>query len=75
METAQEVDVAAGSPGTGKGANFRIAGQTGPKWRGLKPLVTLGAGELWAEKRKAPMYEGGTHDLEIGSFDRGALEW
>jgi len=25
METAQEVDVAPGSPGTGKGANFRCA--------------------------------------------------
>lgn len=70
MEIAQEVDVALGNLRMGKG----IARKIGPKWRGLKPLVTLGAGEPRAEKQKAPTYKGGTHDLETGGFDWGTLE-
>ena len=37
--------------------------QIGPKWKGLKHSVTLGVGDLRAEKQKALMDKGGTRTL------------
>ena len=34
----------------------------------LKHSATLGARGPWAEKRKAPSYEGGNHNLETGGL-------
>ena len=39
----------------------------------LKHSVTFGARGPWAEKRKAPSYEGGTHNLETGDLIEAPL--
>ena len=39
----------------------------------LKHSVTLGARGPWAEKRKAPSYEGGTHNLETSGLIEAPL--
>ena len=73
METAQEVDVALGAPEWEKELIFDVH-TNAHRWAnmveivGLKHSVTLGTRGPWAENRKVPSYEGGTHNLETGSL-------
>jgi len=66
----------------GKGADFRCALALSANvhhWANraemveLKHSVTLGARGPWAEKGKAPLYDGGTHNLETGYLIRVPL--